>query len=297
VIVRLPEAERQSLETLEALRVGNVPLRELVTIRESVGPVEIKRVGQSRVVPVYADVRGGDVDGAVAAVQEVVNTAPPPGDLRVDVGGENEEMRRSFRDLTLAFILAVLLVYMILAAEFESFIHPFTVLLSVPLALIGAVFALWIFGAGINTVSLIGIVILVGIVDNDAVVKIDFINQMRREGMTVREAIQAAGHSRLRPIVMNTLTAMLAILPMMLGIGAGGGLQAPMAIAVFGGLFTATALTLIVIPVVYELIEDLRAWLARRAGAPAPAAGAYDPAGAPGFEPAPGRTPEPAAGD
>ncbi|HEY0304751.1 MAG TPA: efflux RND transporter permease subunit, partial [Longimicrobiales bacterium] len=128
--------------------------------------------------------------------------------------------------------------------------------LSVPLALIGAVWALWAFGAGINTISLIGIVILVGIVDNDAVVKIDFINQMRREGKTVREAIIAAGHDRFRPIVMNTLTVMLSVLPMMFGIGAGAALQAPLAIAVFGGLFTATALTLIVIPVVYELIEE-----------------------------------------
>ena len=146
---------------------------------------------------------------------------------------------------------------MILAAEFESLAQPFVILLSVPLGLIGAIFALWLFGAGINTVSLIGIVILVGIVDNDAVVKIDFINQMKREGLSTRDAILEAGRARLRPIVMNTITTMLAITPMMLGIGAGAGLQAPLAIAVFGGLFTATVLTLIVIPVVYELIDDL----------------------------------------
>ena len=126
-----------------------------------------------------------------------------------------------------------------------------------PLALIGAIWALWAAGAGINTISLIGVIILVGIVDNDAVVKIDYINQMRREGMSVREAILAAGHARLRPIVMNTLTVMLSVVPMMLGIGAGAALQAPLAIAVFGGLFSATALTLIVIPVIYEIIDQL----------------------------------------
>jgi hypothetical protein len=115
-----------------------------------------------------------------------------------------------------------------------------------------------LFGAGINTVSLIGIVILIGIVDNDAVVKIDFINQLRREGMATRAAIMEAGRHRLRPIVMNTITTMLAILPMMLGLGAGAGLQAPLAIAVFGGLFTSTILTLLVIPVVYEMVDDLR---------------------------------------
>jgi HAE1 family hydrophobic/amphiphilic exporter-1 len=284
--VRLPDDSRHSLETLQRLNVDRVPLSELVKVRESVGPVEIKRIGQSRIVPVYADVTGGGVDRAVAAVRDVVAQTPPPEGLRVDVGGENEEMRRSFRDLTFALILAILLVYMILAAEFESFVHPFTVLLSVPLGLIGAIIALWLFGAGLNTVSLIGIVILVGIVDNDAVVKIDFINQMRREGMNTRNAILAAGHSRFRPIVMNSITTMLGVLPMMLGIGAGAGLQAPLAIAVFGGLFTATALTLIVIPVIYELLDDLRA----RMKAPAPAAPAFEATRQTG-------SPEPAVGD
>jgi hydrophobic/amphiphilic exporter-1 (mainly G- bacteria), HAE1 family len=264
VYVRLPEEDRRSLETLQMLRVDDVPLGEIVSVRASIGPVEIERLDQNRFVPVYADVTGGGIDEAVSAIQSVVAASPPPGQLRAEVGGENEEMRRSFRDLALAFGLAVLLVYMILAAEFESLIHPFTVLLSVPLGIIGAIIALWLFGAGLNTVSLIGIVILVGIVDNDAVVKIDFINQMRREGMNVRDAIRAAGHARLRPIVMNTITTMLAITPMMLGLGVSSGLQAPLAIAIFGGLFTSTILTLIVIPVVYELIEDLRVWLASR---------------------------------
>src|SRR5690606_14782826 len=175
-----------------------------------------------------------------------------------DIGGENEEMRRSFRELLFAFLLAILLVYMILAAEFESLVQPFTILLSVPLGLIGAILALWVFGGGLNTISLIGIVILVGIVDNNAVVMIDFINQRKAEGASVRAAILDAGRARLRPIVMTTMTTMLAIMPMMLGLGAGAGLQAPLAIAVFGGLFTATALTLLVIPIVYEAIEEFQ---------------------------------------
>jgi HAE1 family hydrophobic/amphiphilic exporter-1 len=256
ILVRLPESARYSLQTLELLDVDGVPLRELVKISESVTVTEIRRSDQSRIVPVFADVREGGVDDAVADVRSALAGIQAPARTRAEIGGENEEMRRSFRELAFAFTLALLLVYMILAAEFESLKHPFTILLSVPLALIGAVWALWAFGAGLNTISLIGIVILVGIVDNDAVVKIDFINQMRREGMSVREAIIAAGHDRFRPIVMNTLTVMLSVLPMMFGIGAGAALQAPLAIAVFGGLFTATALTLIVIPVVYELIEE-----------------------------------------
>lgn len=258
IIVRLPDEDRRSLETLQGMQIDGVPLRELISVREAVGPVEIQRLNQSRVVPVFADATGRDIDRAVGAVAATIAAAPPPSPLRYDIGGENEEMRRSFRELALAFALAVLLVYMILAAEFESLVHPFTVLLSVPLGLIGAIFALWLMNAGLNTVSLIGMVILIGIVDNDAVVKIDFINQLRREGKGTREAILEAGQARLRPIVMNTITTMLAITPMMLAIGPGAGLQAPLAIAVFGGLFTSTILTLIVIPVVYELLDDLR---------------------------------------
>ena len=290
VMVRLPEADRRNIETLQTLRVDDVPLRELISVREAVGPVEIERIDQNRFVPVYADVTGGGIDDAVVAIQGVLAESPPPGTLRAEVGGENEEMRRSFRDLALAFTLAILLVYMILAAEFESLIHPFTVLLSVPLGVIGAILALWFFGAGLNTISLIGIVILVGIVDNNAVVKLDFINQMRREGLPVREAIMAAGRARLRPIIMTSLTTMLAVLPMMLGFGTQGGLQAPLAVAIFGGLFSATALTLLVIPVVYEAVEDLRVGVGARVGR-------RRTTPAEGFDKRTGSSPEPAAGD
>jgi HAE1 family hydrophobic/amphiphilic exporter-1 len=280
IVVRLPEDARRSLETLDMLRYNNVPLHEVIHVRESVGPIEIQRIAQARVVPVYADVATGDVNEAVQSVQAALRDMPPPRGMRVDIGGENEEMTRSFRDLSLAFMLAILLVYMILAAEFESFLHPFTILLSVPLALIGAILGLWIHGAGLNTVSLIGIVILVGIVDNDAVVKIDFINQLRAAGMSTRDAILEAGRNRLRPILMTSVTTMLGVAPMMLGLGTGAGLQAPLAVAVFWGLFTSTALTLIVIPVVYELVDDAGIWLRTRLGrgpgSPAPAVAVSD---------------------
>ena len=275
VVVRLPEAERRSLETLETLRVEGVPLRELVSVRTASGPSEIRRTDQSRVVVVQADVASGGTDEAAAAVRAALAAIPAPHGLRAEVGGENEEMQKGFRDLAFAFLLALLLVYMLLAAEFESLLHPFIILLAVPLAAVGATVALWVAGAGINTMSLIGMVILVGIVDNDAVVKVDFINQMRREGMTRREAIFAAGHARLRPIVMNTVTAMLGLLPMALGIGPGAELQAPLAIAVFGGLLSATALTLVVIPVSYDVLEELeerlRGWMGSPVRDPVPA--------------------------
>jgi HAE1 family hydrophobic/amphiphilic exporter-1 len=265
IIVRLPEEARRSARTLEELRVDGVPLRELVRVFDAAGPSEIRRIDQSRVVTVHADVAAGGVQDAVRRVEAALAAAPPPHGLRVEIGGENQEMRDGFRALAFAFLLAVVLVYMLLAAEFESLLLPFIVLLAVPLAAVGATLALWVTGAGLNTMSLIGMVILVGIVDNDAVVKVDFINQMRKQGMSRRDAIFAAGHARMRPIVMNTITAMLGLLPMAMGIGPGAELQAPLAIAVFGGLLSATALTLVVIPVAYDVLDEagerIRAWL------------------------------------
>jgi hydrophobic/amphiphilic exporter-1 (mainly G- bacteria), HAE1 family len=153
---------------------------------------------------------------------------------------------------------------MVLAAKFESFVHPLIILLSVPLGLVGALLALWLAGAGLNTMSVIGIVVMAGIANNDAVVKVDFINQMRRGGMALREAVLAAGQARLRPILMTSATTMLGLLPMALAGGRGAELRAPLAVAIFGGLLSATALTLIVIPVLYELVEEARARVRER---------------------------------
>jgi HAE1 family hydrophobic/amphiphilic exporter-1 len=285
IVVRLPEESRRSIETLDRLRVDGVPLRELIRTTEAVGPTEIRRVDQNRLVPVYADGVGSDLAEAIAAASAAVADFPAPRGIRVEIGGENEEMQRNFRELAFAFGLAVLLVYMILAAEFESIIHPLTILLSVPLALVGALFSLWITGGSINAMSLIGIIILVGIVDNNAIVMIDYINHRRRAGRSMREAILDAGSARLRPIIMTTVTTLLGVLPMALGFGRGADLRAPLAVTVFGGLFTATALTLIVIPVAYDLVEELRLWLRR-----------LIPGLEPRLEPSPSAAAAPAAG-
>jgi HAE1 family hydrophobic/amphiphilic exporter-1 len=258
IVVRLPDELRYARETLQDLRVQGVPLRELVTVHEAVAPAEIRREDQGRVVVVYADVVSGGLNEAIAGVQDVLRQIPQDRDIRMEVGGENEEMRRSFRDLAFAFGLALLLVYMILAAQFESFVHPFTILMAVPLAVVGAVLALLFTGQGINTMSLIGAVILVGIVVNDSIVKVDFINQARDQGMALRDAIMEAGRVRLRPIIMTTVTTVLGLTPMALGFGRGADLRAPLAIAVIGGLTFATLLTLIVVPVVYSLVESVR---------------------------------------
>ena len=259
VVVRYPDDLRYSLGTLSGIRIRGVPLRELIDVHEVMTAAEIQREDQGRVVPVYADVSSGGLDQAIQAIERSLADLPATRQLRMDVGGENEEMRRSFRDLAFAFALALMLVYMILAAQFESFVQPFTILLAVPLALVGSILALVLSGEGINTMSLIGVVILVGIVVNDAIVKVDFINQARRSGTVLRAAILEAGRVRLRPIVMTTVTTVLGLIPMALGIGRGADLRAPLAIAVIGGLIVATLLTLIVVPVGYSLVESLRA--------------------------------------
>jgi HAE1 family hydrophobic/amphiphilic exporter-1 len=249
VTLQLPNEMRYDLANLKLLRIQGVPVGELIEVKDTVGAAEIHRESQSRVVTVYADVIQGGLDQAVAEINDAILPLKLslPEDFTLDVGGENEEMRKSFLNLAFAFGLALVLVYMILA-----------IMIAVPLALIGALLGLWVAGAGLNTMSLIGVVILVGIVVNDAIVKVDFINQMRASGMAVRQAILEAGKVRLRPIIMTTVTTVFGLLPMAMGIGRGADLRAPLAIAVIGGLSVATVLTLIVVPVVYSLIESMR---------------------------------------
>jgi HAE1 family hydrophobic/amphiphilic exporter-1 len=258
VLVRPPEQTRREFNNLLEFQIGGVPVRELINWRETLAPVEVLRDGQGRVVPVYADVASGGLDAAVTAITSVLADLQMPPRMRYEVGGVNEEMRESFRSLVLAFALALALVFMILAAQFESVVHPFTIMLAVPLAAIGAVAALLITGDGVNVMSMIGFVILVGIVVNDAIIKVDFINQYRREGHELRDAILEAGRVRLRPIIMTTATTVFGLLPLALGIGAGADLRAPLAVAVIGGLISATLLTLIVVPVIYASLESLR---------------------------------------
>ncbi|HSM07516.1 MAG TPA: efflux RND transporter permease subunit, partial [Gemmatimonadota bacterium] len=219
--VTLPEADRSRLADVLALRHQGVPIGELVNVSEGLGPVEVRRLDQNRTVQVLADVRSGGLGRAVADVEAAVEDIRLPALTALTVGGQNEEMRESFRSLGFAFSLALFLVFLILAAQFESIIQPVVVLAAVPLALIGAVLALGIAGAGINAMSGIGMVILIGIVVNDAIIKVDFINQQRAAGATKRVAILEAGRLRLRPIVMTTVTTVLGLTPMALGWGAG----------------------------------------------------------------------------
>lgn len=261
VAVSVRPAGGSAHAALGQANVDGIPIAALATLTLGDGPAEIRRVAGERALSLRGETSPRALRAVLAAVRAIADSVPPPPGLRVEIGGDSERVARAFAGLLGAFAVAVGLAYLVLAAEFESLLHPLTVLLSVPLALAGAVAALWITGAGLNAVSLIGCIVLVGIVDNDAVVKVDFILRMRRAGLGVREATLAAGRTRLRPILINTVTALLGLLPMALALGPGAALQAPLAIALVGGLFTGTVLTLVVIPVAFSLVEDARlAW-------------------------------------
>jgi HAE1 family hydrophobic/amphiphilic exporter-1 len=220
---------------------------------------EVRREDGLRTVYVYADVKeSADIETAVRQMQRIVARRPPLPQGRTSVGGANEEIQEAFSVLYAALLISALLMYTVLAVEFESLLFPFIIMFSVPLGLIGAVLTLYIAGASLNIVSLMGLVILVGIADNDAVVKVETILAKRRSGLPLREAILAAGQERFRPIVMNSLTVMFGLVPMMLGTGAATQLRTSLSLAVIGGLVTATALTLVVIPVLYALAEKIQ---------------------------------------
>jgi HAE1 family hydrophobic/amphiphilic exporter-1 len=219
------------------------------------GPSEIRRVDQERVALVTANLRYGDLGGAAQEIDRMVGQVPKPDGVGVRLAGQNEEMAVSFRSLQLALLLAIFLVYLVMAAQFESFLHPFVILMTIPLAVIGAVLALAATGATISVVVLLGAILLAGIVVNNAIVLIDFVNQLRAQGMSKIEALVEGGRLRLRPILMTTVTTVLGLIPLALGIGEGAEIRAPMAVTVIGGLTVSTLLTLVVIPVVYASLD------------------------------------------
>jgi len=263
ILVRLTEDVRDNIEFLLNEQInhqGNlIPLRELVYYELARGPKEIRRENQQREVLVTANLRGTKISQVAPQIREKIDELELPPNYRVVFSGEQEEMAKSFRSLIFAFSLAVLLVYMIMAAQFESLLHPFLILFTLPMGLTGAIWALYITGQTLNVISVMGMVVLAGIVVNDAIVKIDYTNQLRKKGMALREAIMEASKVRLRPILMTTVTTAFGLFPMSLGLGKGAELQQPLAISVIGGLMLATFLTLILIPLSYDLAEKRKA--------------------------------------
>lgn len=260
VLVRAREEDRSSVDNIRNLIINPgsdqpVPLSSVAEVRIATGPSEIRRVSQQRVALVSANLNYGDLATAATEIQQIVNeTAIPPG-LTARVAGQNEEMANSFQSLIFALSLAVFLVYLVMASQFESLLHPFIILFTIPLALVGVILGLWITGSTISVVVFIGLILLAGIVVNNAIVLIDLINQLRQKGMDKLQAIVEGGKSRLRPIIMTTLTTTLGLLPLAIGFGDGAELRAPMAITVIFGLVVSTLLTLVVIPAMYAIMD------------------------------------------
>ena len=260
VLVRSVDTRAASIEEVRNLIVNPgsdfpVPLSAVADVKLAIGPAEVRRIGQERVAVVSANLAQGDLGAAVDALEDIVADVQVPVGTTAFLSGQSEDMSDSFRSLQFVLLLAIFLVYLVMASQFESLIHPFVILLTIPLAIIGAVWALWITGTTVNVVAYIGLIMLAGIVVNQSIVLIDAVNQARERGLSKRDAIVEAGRVRLRPILITKLTTILGLLPMALGIGEGAEVRAPMAITVIGGVLLTTFLTLLVIPVVYSVLD------------------------------------------
>jgi len=274
VLVRSVDTRAASVEEVRNLIVNPganfpVPLSSVADVRLAVGPAEVRRVGQERVAVVSANLGRGDLGSAVEALEAIVADVALPVGTTAFLSGQSEEMQNSFRSMEFVLLLAVFLVYLVMASQFESLMHPFVILLTIPLAITGALWALWLTGTTVNVVAYIGLIMLAGIVVNQSIVLIDAVNQARERGLPKHEAIVEAGRVRLRPILITKLTTILGLLPMALGIGEGAEVRAPMAITVIGGVLLTTFLTLLVIPVVYSVLDRKVFPQAARAAVPA----------------------------
>ncbi|SHJ19780.1 efflux RND transporter permease subunit [Lutispora thermophila] len=260
--VQYPEDKRNTLEQLKSISILSplgmkIPLLDVAQVKLEQGPTSISRVDQERYVTVTADVFGRSSGDVNEELEEKLKTYSLPEGYSIKFTGENELMVEAFQDLTLALILAVVLVYMVMAIQFESLVHPLTIMFSVPVAYSGSLFGLAITRTPISVPGFIGAIMLAGIVVNNAIVLVDYINTLRGRGLGRDEAIIKAGPTRLRPILMTTLTTILALIPSAIGLGEGAEAMAPLAIVVMFGLTTSTILTLLIVPVIYCFFDNI----------------------------------------
>lgn len=267
--VQLKEADRFRASDLSSIIIqapngALVPLSDVAEIVFTNGPSKINRENQTRTIKVTGDIFGRDLNSVTkdieAALKEQMHF---PTEYDFAITGEAEDMKESFSSLMLALVLAVIFVYMVMAIQYESLLHPFTIMLTMPLTIFGVTWSLWLTGRSLNVSALIGVIMLAGIVVNNAIVLVDYIETLRRYGMSRTEAVLHAGPTRLRPVLMTTLTTVLGMLPLALGIGDGAEMQAPLATVIIGGLSFSTLLTLIAIPVLYTVMDDFGVWLRR----------------------------------
>jgi len=260
VRVQLRKDARENTTDIENILImtpmgHQVPLRAVASIEYGTAPTEIVREDQERKVSVSIDVAGRDLRTTTNEVRGLLRDVTVPNDFRIEIGGAAEDMIESFMYLGIAFVVAMLLTYMVMASQFESFIDPFIILFTIPLSLIGVAWGLLLTGTTLSVMSLIGIIMLVGIIVNNGIVLVDYINQLRERGHDMYEAIHLGGEARMRPVIMTALTTILAMTPLALGLGESGENWAPMARSVIGGLTAGTVLTLVVVPVIYATLE------------------------------------------
>jgi len=262
VRVQLPGEMRKTPEDILKLKARSttgalVPLSNLIKIKQGEGPSKIERRSRMRNVTVLANLQGKALGDAVKEIDEKAATLTE--NVKGSWTGMADIMKDSFEQLGLALFLAIVMVYLILAAQFESFLHPLTIMMSLPFSIIGAMGGLLIFNYTMNMMSMIGIIMLMGLVTKNAILLVDYTNTLRERGMGVRDALLAAGPVRLRPILMTTAAMIFGMIPVALALSEGGEQRAPMAVAVIGGLTTSTFLTLIIVPVMYFIVENLKA--------------------------------------
>lgn len=272
VLVKLSEEWRERTSDIVNIPIQTaggtlVPLGEVVTIERGDSPLRVQREGQTRLVTVSGQVTGRDLGSVMRDVNLLITGFDLPDGISLEFGGQNQEMVEAFSELGMALLLGVVLVFMIMASQFESLMQPFAILFSLPMALIGVVLALLLGNTRLNVVGYVGIIMLAGIAVNNGIVLIDYINHLRQQGLPRNQAIVEAGKVRLRPILMTTLTTILGLLPMAIARGEGSEMQRPLALVVIGGLTTSTFLTLYVVPVVYSILDGIsrrvRRWIGR----------------------------------
>lgn len=277
IVVRLREEDRLGIEELRGLIINPtgavpLPLTAVAELTINEGPSEIRRVDQQRTALITANIRGADLAAVSRDIITALNTIEFPAGFTYVISGQNKEMQTSLNSLLMAFALALFLVYIVMASQFESLVQPLLIMMTVPLALIGVGLVLWIASVPLSIMVFLGLIILAGIVVNNAIVLIDYINTLRSRGLELTAAIIEAGRARLRPILMTTLTTVLGLVPMALGLGEGAEIRAPMAITVIVGLTSSTILTLVVIPTLYYQFAGKRGLTKIAAEDEAPAA-------------------------
>jgi len=272
VMVQMEEEARRVPSVIDDIYIRSadgmlVSLSSVVRVTETVGPGQITRFNRNRNTVIQANLEGLPLQAALEEADRIAADILP-ADFETTVTGQTEEMEESFASLSFALILAVLIIYMVLASQFNHFVHPFTIMIALPLSMVGALYSLYLFGMTINLFSIIGIIVLMGLVTKNSILLVDYTNQLRHEGVERREAVIRAGRVRLRPILMTAISMIFGVLPAAVGLGAGSESRRPMAIATAGGMLASTVLTLFVVPAVYLILDDVGRLFKKLGGLP-----------------------------